>query len=52
VTKQTLDALGAMGYATQALSRGEIGIGASILRRAHDVQGTLDPRVEGAAEGF
>ena len=52
VTKQTLDALGAMGYATQALARGDIGIGASILRRANDVQGTLDPRVAGAAEGF
>jgi len=52
VTKQTLDALGAMGYATQALSRGDIGIGASILRRANDVRGTPDPRVAGAAEGF
>jgi gamma-glutamyltranspeptidase / glutathione hydrolase len=52
VTKQTLDALGVMGYATQALSRGDIGIGASILRRANDVQGTPDPRVAGAAEGF
>jgi gamma-glutamyltranspeptidase / glutathione hydrolase len=51
-TKQTIDALNAMGYATKALHRGDIGIGASILRRAGSVHGTPDPRVRGAAEGF
>ena len=51
-TKRTLDVLNAMGYATKALNRGDIGIGASILRRAGSVQGTPDPRVRGAAEGY
>jgi gamma-glutamyltranspeptidase/glutathione hydrolase len=52
LTKQTLDALTSMGYETKALSRGDIGIGASILRGAGVVKGTPDPRVHGSAEGY
>ncbi len=54
LTKQTLDALAAMGYTTKASPPGGdgIGIGASILRRGDVIYGTPDPRVPGAAEGF
>ncbi|MBK5186806.1 MAG: hypothetical protein JJD97_01100, partial [Gemmatimonadaceae bacterium] len=48
----TLAALRAMGYAMGALPRGDIGIGASILRRGGRVHGMPDPRVRGAAEGY
>jgi gamma-glutamyltranspeptidase/glutathione hydrolase len=52
LTKQTVDALTAMGYTMKDLSRGDIGIGASIIRRGGVVKGTPDPRVSGSAEGF
>jgi len=52
LTKETVDALTAMGYATKALSPGDIGIGASIMRRGGVVKGTPDPRVHGSAEGY
>jgi gamma-glutamyltranspeptidase/glutathione hydrolase len=52
LTKESLYALAAMGYSTKALSRGDIGIGASIIRRGGTVKGTPDPRVAGSAEGY
>ena len=48
----TLAALRAMGYAMASAPRGDIGIGASILRRGGKVYGMADPRVSGLAEGY
>ena len=52
LTKESVDALTAMGYTMKDLPHGDIGIGASIIRRAGTVKGTPDPRVAGSAEGF
>jgi gamma-glutamyltranspeptidase/glutathione hydrolase len=53
LTTATLDALRAMGYATEAMSpNGDLGFAASILKRNGVVKGTPDPRVSGSAEGF
>ena len=52
LTTNTLAALRAMGYAMDSSHRGDIGIGASILRRGGEVRGASDPRVRGSAEGY
>ena len=48
----TITALRAVGYGMASVPRGEIGIGASILRSAGVVHGSADPRVPGTAEGY
>jgi len=52
LTGGTVLALQAMDYAVGSLPRGDIGIGASILRRNGVVKGAADPRLRGSAEGY
>jgi gamma-glutamyltranspeptidase/glutathione hydrolase len=52
LTGGTVLALQAMGYAVGSLPRGDIGIGASVLRRNGVVKGAADPRLRGSAEGY
>jgi len=48
----TVSALGQMGHRISFWPVGDIGIGASLLRRGGHVYGSSDPRIHGSAEGY